>query len=374
MGLRWAGRQASLDSSEMPAPRWGLSLLSKAALDEFFFATELVLATFVSGRERERVGREVIEAGELYRERGWLADPRRFHRSPPPLENARVEKARRFVAPSAYRHLRFESSYEPHAEEPGRERWLGYRANRTAHAWLLEHPGGPRPWVVCVPGYRMGHPIVDFAGFRTRWLHRGLGLNVAIPVMPLHGPRRVGRRGGDGFFSGDFLDTIHAQAQAVWDVRRLIGWLRGRHATAVAAQGVSLGGYTTALLACLEPDLDCVIVGVPAADFLQLLRSNAPPVLLRAVARLGFSLDDIERVLRVISPLAMPPRVPRKRLYLYAGLADRLASPDHAMALWNHWKKPRVAWYQGSHVSYLWEKDVKVLLEEALTDCGLIQS
>ncbi len=354
----------------MPPARWGVSLASKAALDEFFFASELVLATFVPGRERERVRREMAEAADFYEARGWLEDPARYHLAPPPLESVQLEEPRRRVA--HYRHLRFESGYEPHEGEPGRERWLGYEANRTAHAWLLEHPGRPRPWVVCVPGYRMGHPVVDFAGFRTRWLHRKLGLNVAIPVMPLHGPRRLGWRGGDGFFSGDFLDTIHAQTQAVWDVRRLIGWLREKKATAVAAQGVSLGGYTTALLASLERDLDCVIVGVPAADFPQLLRSNAPPVLLRAVQKIGFSLEDIERVLRVVSPLAIPPRIARERLYLYAGIADRLASPDHAMALWNHWDRPRVAWYQGSHVSFLWEKDVKALLEEALSEWELI--
>ena len=32
--------------------------------------------------------------------------------------------------------LTFESLYEPHAEEPGRERWLGYEKNRTVHAWV----------------------------------------------------------------------------------------------------------------------------------------------------------------------------------------------------------------------------------------------
>ena len=45
-----------------------------------------------------------------------------------------------------YRHLRFESEYEPHPDAPGRDRWLGYEPNRTGHAWLLKHPGPPRPW------------------------------------------------------------------------------------------------------------------------------------------------------------------------------------------------------------------------------------
>ena len=238
---------------------------------------------------------------------------------------------------------------------------------------MLEHEGDPRPWVVCVPGYRMGSPLVDFTGFRARWLHRKLGLNIAIPVMPLHGPRQQGRRGGDGFLTGDFLDTLHAQSQGVWDVRRLIAWLRDeKKPQKLAVHGVSLGGCTVALLASLEKNLDCVIAGVPATDFLRMLRANAPAFLLRAAEKAGIAFEDIERLFQVISPLAIPPKAPFRSRYLYAGLADRLATPDHALALWHHWDRPRSVWYQGSHVSFMWERDVKDLLGEALTDCGLI--
>ena len=82
--------------------------------------------------------------------------------------------------------------------------------------------------------------------------HKILGLNVLIPVLPLHGPRRIGRRSGDGFLGGEVLDTVHAETQAIWDIRRMIGWLRGQGALSVGATGLSLGGYTTALLAGIE--------------------------------------------------------------------------------------------------------------------------
>ena len=77
-------------------------------------------------------------------------------------------------------------------------------------------------------------------------------------------------------------------------------------------------------------------------------------------------------MLRVISPLALEPRVPHARRYLNAGVADRLATPDHARDLWLHWGRPRLAWYQGGHVSFLWEDKVKALLREALSASGLI--
>jgi len=217
----------------------------------------------------------------------------------------------------------------------------------------------------------MGRPVVDFTGFRARWLHRTLGLNVAIPVLPLHGPRSIGWRGGDGFLTGDFVDTVHAQAQAIWDVRRLIGWLRSHGTPAVGAYGVSLGGYTAALLASLEENLDCVIAGIPAADFVRLMRAHVPEFLMRAASRIGFSFENAERLLRVVSPLALPPLVPRDRRFLFAGLADHLAPPDHARDLWLHWQRPRVTWYHGSHLSFLWEPEVESLVREAVAATGL---
>jgi hypothetical protein len=118
-------------------------------------------------------------------------------------------------------------------------------------------------------------------------------------------------------------------------------------------------------------DLDCVIAGLPAVDFLRLARSHTPAILLRVARAMGIRFDRIELLLRVISPLAHAPRVPHPRRYLYAGVADRLAPPDHALDLWHHWDRPRCEWYQGGHVSFLWERNVQDLLQEALTASGL---
>src|SRR5690606_6600666 len=130
-----------------------------------------------------------------------------------------------------------ESGYEPHDGEPGRERWLSYAPCRTGHAWVLRHReattanGEPRPWLVCIHGYQMGTPIVDFGAFRPAWLARRLGLNLVLPVLPIHGPRRIRRVSGDGFLAGELLDTVHALAQAAWDLRRIVSWVRAQGVT-----------------------------------------------------------------------------------------------------------------------------------------------
>jgi dienelactone hydrolase len=368
LGARLAERWSQAPHHGVPDAEAGWVNRTAAALDEVFFATEIAMAPLISPGERTRLRDELGQTIDFYSARGWFDDPNSYHIPPPAAEVSRFDEVRFGWLP--YRHMRFESGYEPHVGQPGRERWQSYTANRTSHAWLLKHPGPPRPWLVCIPGYRMGRPTVDFTGFRAGWLHKQLGLNVAIPVMPLHGPRREGRRGGDGFFSGDFIDTVHAQTQAIWDIRRLIGWLRSHGAPSVGAYGISLGGYTAALLASVEDDLDCVVVGIPATDFSKLLQTHIPDVLLRAAKQFGMTFDDVESALSVVSPFSFAPRVPHDRRFLYAGIVDQLASPDHMRDLWLHWEQPRVEWYQGGHVSFLWQSEVRDILLEALGRSG----
>jgi hypothetical protein len=172
---------------------------------------------------------------------------------------------------------------------------------------------------------------------------------------------------------GDFVDTVHAQAQAVWDVRRLVAWLRRERAPAVGAHGMSLGAYTVALLASLEP-LDCVIAGIPTTDLVGLVRAHTPRVALRMLELLGVDFESLERLMRVVSPLAMPPLVPHGRRFIYAGSADRLAPPAHALDLWRHWDRPALTWYEGSHVSFLMERDVKRGIRSALERSGFVAS
>jgi pimeloyl-ACP methyl ester carboxylesterase len=370
LAARWVGQQRILGPDDPPSPRPSLSLAAKAVLDEIFFLTEVVSARFVAAADLGRLAEEVAAALAVFETRGWLASPERYHETPPVLVSPELRPAR--TVGRDYAHLVFASGYEPHPGEPGRERWIGYVPNRTAHAWVLRHPGRPRPWLVCIHGYRTGFPLADFVGFPAMWLHRELGLNVVLPVLPLHGPRTVGWRSGDGVVSGAYLDTVHVQAQAVWDVRRLLRWIRAEGGERVGVYGVSLGGQTAALLAALEPDLDCVIAGMPAADSVHLARWNVPWFVMTLAERLGIRWDHVEQLLRVTSPLAMLPQVARERRFLFAGLADRLVPRDHLHALWHHWERPSIGWYAGSHVSFLLEPAVRGFLRESLVTSGLV--
>jgi hypothetical protein len=350
-----------------PEPSHALSL--QVACDEALLSTMLLMNPLPRPGDNARIERELSDARELYATRGWLAEPAAFHQSPPALSNPEIRPGRSRGVD--FERLSFDSGYEPHAGEPGRERWLGYTANRRARAWVLRHPGGPRPWLVCIHGYRMGFPLVDLLAFAPEYFHDRLGLNLLVPVLPLHGARRTGRRSGDGFISGEVLDTVHAEAQAMWDIRRLLAWVRGQDATGVGVLGLSLGGYNAALLASLDDDLCAVIAGVPLCDFGRAMFRHMPPLHLQDAEREGIDQVRSREVLSVVSPLTLMPKVPFENRSIFAGVGDRLVPPDQPRDLWRHWGEPRIEWYQGGHLTFRAHAGVRRLVVEGLRDAGL---
>ncbi|HYD49656.1 MAG TPA: hypothetical protein VEB21_14970, partial [Terriglobales bacterium] len=364
----WYSVRQDPDYDDVPEPQMSIALAVQVAIDETILASLALRAPLVS--DPHRILLEVHQAREMFEDRGWLAAPESYHVAPPALLEPRLEakSAGRF----RYEHLRFESEYQPHPDEPGRQRWLDYAANRTAHAWVSRHHDRPRPWLICVHGYEMGVARLDMLAFRVLELHHKYGINLCLPVLPLHGFRRVARRSGEGFLAGDFLDTIHAEAHAMWDMRRLLSWIRGQGDQPVGVFGLSLGGYNAALLSSLEDDLACVIAGIPAVDFVRLTWRHGPTTQIRYAERSGLVHDEVSEIFRVVSPLALKPRVPHHRRYLFAGIADRLVPADQPRDLWEHWDRPRIEWYQGGHVTFRAHDPIDRLRLEALRESGLL--
>lgn len=351
---------------EIPRPGRNPLVALKWTIDEWSHQTELVLARRAPSIDlRRRVRNETTDALDMFTDRGWITDPRSYHVDPPHLACPVIERSAR--AWLDFEHLRFDSRYEPHVDEPGRERWLDYEANRTAHAWVLRHPGPPRPWLVCINGWRTGDPIIDLAAFRARHLFDDLGLNLVFPVLPLQGPRRAGWRSGDRLFTSGPMNTVHALTQGAWDVRRLISWVRHeQHAPAIGLTGISLGGLMTTIVASLEPGLSCAIAGVPETDVARTIRRQLEFWLPPYYEQYGLSWAPAERVLRVVSPLALQPLVPWDRRFIYAGVVDRWIRPGNIHALWLHWDRSSILWYDGSHLSFPFEPSVRRYVDEAI--------
>ncbi|MCH8890022.1 MAG: prolyl oligopeptidase family serine peptidase [Myxococcales bacterium] len=356
-------------SDGVPAPIPAIRLSAEVAADEAMLASVLPFLPAPRRGEVARINAEMSAARELFEEKGWLEKPAGYHSVPIPLDSPTLRAAH--IYGIDYEQLIFESGFEPHSDEPGRDRWLSYQANRTARAWVLRHRDANRPWLVCIHGYQMGTAGVDLLAFPPDWLHHGLGLNLVLPVLPLHGARKIGRRSGDGFLAGDILDSAHAEAQAIWDIRRILGWVRAESESKIGVFGLSLGGYNAALLSTLDDDLACAIAGVPLVDMPSAMIQHG---LLSAMGDRESENLDPERmgeIMSVVSPLALEPLLPVERRFLFAAVADRLVPPEQAVRLWEHWDRPRIEWYQGAHMTFRAHSSVRLLVEEGLRSGAL---
>ena len=354
--------------SELPVRRPTLALAAQAFGDEIVLLGFHLLRSAPDARRVERIIREVIAAVDFYGEKGWLEEPEGFFAAPPPLSDISIRPVTSLGR--TYERFSFDSEYEPSVGEPGRERWLSYTSNSREYGLLLRHRQ-PRPWLVCVHGAEMGRAALDLALFRAWHLHRDLGLNVVLPVLPTHGPRARGVPKGAAFPSEDVLDNVHGVAQAVWDIRRLLSWIRSQDTDAtIGLNGISLGGYLTAMVAALDDGLTCAILGVPIANLLELVARHA-----------GLSdYDDLRQMLALAkpigamtSPLALSPCVPLDGRFIYAGIADRLVHPrDEAARLWEHWGRPEICWYPGGHTGFFRSRPVQRFIDDALVKSGLV--
>jgi hypothetical protein len=355
-------------ADSLPAPRLSIGLAAQVAMDEALLAMAMTPRRLPRSGDYARVAAELADADDLYTRNGWTGDPRSYHRTPPPLADRDMTESRGWALGLGYSRRSWDSRFEPHPGEPGGGRWMAFGPNRTASAIILRHAGGPRPWVIAVHGFCMGFPFMDFQGLQVARIHRQLGMNMALPALPLHGPRRVTLVSGEPFLSFELMNAVHGLAQAVWDIRRLISWVRDQGATSITLYGVSLGAYTVSLLSGLDKGVDAVVAGIPVTDFPALFHLHSPRHIRARSIEHKIMGGPAESVYRVVSPLSFEAMTPRRNRFIFAGYGDRLARPDQAQRLWEHWDKPRISWYAGNHVGYLWSRQVSDFVVQSLSE------
>ena len=358
------------ESADLPVVFPNPTLAAHALMDQVLVSVFRVIRGLPDVEVFEAIEREVIAALEFYEQNGWLDNPEAFFATPPPLTEVSIRRVEQ--GDRCHERISFDSGYAPYPGAPGGERWRSYTADDREYALVLRHDE-PRPWLVCVHGSEMGRADIDLRLFRAWHLHEDLGLNVALPVLPLHGPRKRGLPKGVDFPAENLIDNVHATAQAVWDIRRLLSWIRSQEPdSAIGLNSMSLGGYIASLVASLEDGLTCAILGVPVIDLIQVFGYHA-----------GFAADDPrKRVLdlatpigRMLSPVSLSPRVPLQGRFVYSGLADQVVHPRaHAVRIWEHWGRPDVHWYHGGHMSFFRSGPVQEFIDDALAQSGLVGS
>jgi len=286
-----------------------------------------------------------------------------FFPAPPPIAPT-LREVRALADGGRVVDASWPSTSEPYLDAV-RERYLAHEPNRVAHARLYL-AARPRAAVMLVHGYLGGHWAVEEVAWPIEWMVRR-GLDVALTVLPFHGLRALTSGGAPPFPGPDPRVTNEGFRQGIADLRALMGWLRARGAPHVGVMGMSLGGYTSALLATVE-ELAFSVPLIPLSSVADFARDQG---------RLGSGpLADaqhraLEEANRVVSPFARPSRVPGDHMLVVGAEADRITPIAQAERLARHFGAPLVRLH-GGHLVQLWRRDAFRAVRQLWQRLGLI--
>jgi pimeloyl-ACP methyl ester carboxylesterase len=336
---------------------------------------DLALRTWVSSLLTTTVAPAVVatalrrseaatERGNLnfYAELGAAGDPATSF--PPPTELPQVSSRRasalaQWIAHGTVDNIAFPSSFT--AINPAmRPQWNAWGSNNIVRAQHWRHDDGPRPTLCVIHGFMASSYLANGRFFTLPWYYRS-GYDVLIYTLPFHGKRaeRFSPFSGFGYFAGGLSGFAEAMAQAVHDFRSIVDYLQGTGVDRITLTGISLGGYTSALVASVDDRLDAVIPNCPVVTPATLFDEWFPA---NKLVGLGLRLsnishDELAAGLAYHCPLNYVPLLARDRRMIITGLGDRMAPPDHAVKLWRHWDHCALHWFPGSHVMHISQLD-----------------
>ena len=318
-------------------------MLGTAAAAVDLMATAAVTAHAQrSGQARERPHGERVRVLERLDARfqdksldGFFAEPRAIE---PGERHVRDASRGRSVT-----DLSWQSAFTPLDPEIS-VRYASARENTVAVARRFRR-GHPRPAVILIHGYMAGPFAFEERIWPVSRLDRA-GFDVVLFTLPFHGLRaRVGYGAVPEFPGADPRVNVEGFRQSLFDLQNLLGWLLRRGHPRVGVIGMSLGGYTAALLATAEPRLDFVVPVIPVsslADFAREQGSLSPDP---EEAATQHAL--LEGIYRRVSPVARPSLVPPERCLVVAAKADRVTPAAHARRLSVHLRAPLQSFYGG---------------------------
>lgn len=313
-----------------------------------------VLTTGI-GRKQSRQERDRLA---FYAELAAEHDPARSFPAPVELPRIVARSANPIserLARGIVENVSFRSGFD--AVNPAmRNSWRTLGNNNTARFQHWRHDDGPRPTLCVIHGFMGSAYLFNGAFFSLPWFYRS-GYDIALFTLPFHG-RRAEKRSpfsGYGYFSHGMSGFAEAMGQAVHDFRCMLDYLESTGVDRFALTGLSLGGYTSALLAAVEPRLQAVIPNVPVVSVESEIRDWFPAnLVLRGGQRMGHVADDeFVAATAYHSPLNYTPLVAKERRLIITGLGDRLAPPEQSEMLWRHWDQCALHWFPGNHVLHV---------------------
>ena len=323
--------------------------------------------------------KRALEQADFYSTIAESGDATRFFKEPPKDVRVRAKRGRwfpQFEPPDGRCEVvRFDSPFQ--TVNPALSKsYLRHSKNRVAYARMLRHKNGPRPTIVAIHGFTADWYLINEWFFALPWFFR-MGCDVVLFTLPFHGPRqtRFSPFSGHGYFAGGPSRMNEAAAQSVFDFRILLNWLQQeRGVEQLGVTGLSLGGYIAALLASVEKKLAFSIPNVPVVSFADLVREWQPigAMMRGALAAMKMDIKDARKLVAASCPLSYKSVLPKEKLMIVGGVGDRLAPPKHSRVLWDHWGRPRIHWFPGSHIIHLDRGEYLLEMARFMSEIGFL--
>jgi pimeloyl-ACP methyl ester carboxylesterase len=275
--------------------------------------------------------------------------------SVPRISSRSANPVAEWIAHGGVHNIKFASSFEAINPEM-RDTWAGMGRNNVVHAQHWRHNDGPHPTLCVIHGFMGSAYLFNGLFFSLPWFYRS-GYDVLLYTLPFHGRRaeKFSPFSGYGYFANGMSGFAEAMAQAVHDFRSVIDYLEFTGVDRIALTGMSLGGYTAALIASADDRIQAVIPNVPVVTPDAMLDDWFPANKLVALGNrlTGTDPEETAAASAFHSPLNYAPLVPKDRRLIITGLGDRLAPPQQAELLWEHWDRCALHWFPGNHVLHV---------------------
>jgi hypothetical protein len=250
-----------------------------------------------------------------------------------------------------------------------RESYESDTHNAQMHARWFGRIGSGRPVAILVHGYLGG----DFAWEQRFWpieLLYSWGLDVVLVALPFHGRRKDPKRSAPPKFPAvDPAWNIESFRQAMIDLRTLLALARQWGHAQVGVFGMSLGGYSSSLLATVEPSLAFCVPMIPLASIPDFVRDHGRfpgepqdiPVM----------YDALERCMQVVAPTARPLAIDPQRVTIVAASGDGITRIEHAQRLATHFDSEIVR-FAGGHLLQFGRDRALGRVREKLIEQGVL--
>ena len=304
-----------------------------------------------------------------------LADPDRLLAPADALPRV-TARWRKPIPGGTHAHLTFETPYQPVHPIYGAE-FRRYDNLDTVHLFAWQHTRPAPASLLITHGWGAGSKRVHEIEFGIDWFFRRLGIDVYFYVQPFHGLRKPShaRFSGELHPSPNLMRTNEGFVQAARELRTVLGIIERHNAAPIGMMGSSLGGYTTALIASIDPRLQFAVPVLPPGSLADLFWDHGEEDPARKAAEeMGMTRERFRHAWALHSPLSYTPKVPIGGRMIVSALGDALVPAYSTEELWHHWERPRHVRFAGGHILQVYRRQYQHRVARMLVDLGHVSA